>query len=164
MFPARTLIRRGDDLVRRRHNGFTLIEIAIVLTLIGVLATIALPIYQNYRNRVKVTQAVLDIGLMSVVINAYREDAQAYPSSLAAVGMDTRLDPWGNPYRYLPLDVAGNIGFARKDRALVPINTDFDLYSMGADGQTVAPIAAPVSLDDVVRANNGRYVGLASKY
>jgi general secretion pathway protein G len=46
----------------------------------------------------------------------------------------------------------------------VPINSDFDLYSVGKDGQSQDPLTAPVSRDDIVRANNGRFVGLASTY
>jgi general secretion pathway protein G len=53
---------------------------------------------------------------------------------------------------------------ARKDRSLVPLNTDYDLYSMGKDGQTQAPLTSSVSDDDVIRANDGGYVGLAEQY
>jgi general secretion pathway protein G len=61
--------------------------------------------------------------------------------------------------------VAGRpIGQLRKDRNLVPINTDFDLFSRGKDGQTNFPLTAQRSRDDIVRANNGGYIGLASDY
>ena len=53
---------------------------------------------------------------------------------------------------------------ARMDRALHPLNSDFDLYSMGADGQSVAPITTKVSQDDIIRANDGGYIGLARNY
>ena len=52
----------------------------------------------------------------------------------------------------------------RKDRFLVPINSDYDLYSKGADGESVAPLTAAKSQDDIVRANDGEYLGLASRY
>jgi general secretion pathway protein G len=52
----------------------------------------------------------------------------------------------------------------RKDRNLVPINTDFDLYSMGPDGASAAPLTAAASQDDVVRANNGSFIGQAKDY
>lgn len=52
----------------------------------------------------------------------------------------------------------------RKDRFLVPINSDFDLYSMGKDRETVAPLTAKKSHDDIVRANDGAFVGLASEF
>jgi general secretion pathway protein G len=63
---------------------------------------------------------------------------------LAILG--TPRDPWGNPYQYLPLDGAsppgggGAAAHARKDRFLVPIDTDFDLYSMGKDGQSASAL------------------------
>jgi general secretion pathway protein G len=49
----------------------------------------------------------------------------------------------------------------RKDKQLQPINTDYDLYSVGKDGDSVAPLTAKKSLDDIVRAGEGAYVGLA---
>jgi general secretion pathway protein G len=52
----------------------------------------------------------------------------------------------------------------RKDRNTHPINTDFDLYSKGRDGKTNYPLTAEASQDDIIRANNGGYLGLASHY
>jgi general secretion pathway protein G len=49
----------------------------------------------------------------------------------------------------------------RKDRFLVPINSDFDLYSMGKDGESVPPLTAQKSRDDIIRANDGAYIGPA---
>lgn len=46
----------------------------------------------------------------------------------------------------------------------MPINSDFDLYSMGADGKTAAPITSTAGKDDVIRANDGGYIGVAEKY
>lgn len=56
------------------------------------------------------------------------------------------------------------ISSARKDHFMVPINSDFDLYSAGADGQTQSPLQAPVSRDDVIRAGDGTYFGLAENF
>ncbi len=53
---------------------------------------------------------------------------------------------------------------ARKDHSLHPINCDYDLYSKGKDGKTTAPLTAKISQDDIIRANNGGYFGLASDY
>jgi general secretion pathway protein G len=58
----------------------------------------------------------------------------------------------------------GIAGIARKDRFLVPINSTYDLYSVGADGKSTGPLTASISHDDVIRANDGGYVGLASGY
>jgi len=56
------------------------------------------------------------------------------------------------------------IGKARKDHFLVPLNSDYDLYSVGKDGESRAPLSAPQSADDVIRANDGAYIGLAANY
>ena len=52
----------------------------------------------------------------------------------------------------------------RKDRFLTPINSDYDLYSMGPDGQSNEPLNVPVSRDDIIRASNGAYVGVAENF
>lgn len=52
----------------------------------------------------------------------------------------------------------------RKDRFLRPINTFYDLYSIGRDGQTVEPLTAGPSQDDVIRANDGAFVGLGKHF
>ena len=62
-----------------------------------------------------------------------------------------------------PLD-GSNSGQWRKDKNIVPINTDFDLYSIGKDGNSVAPLTAKPSRDDIIRANDGAFVGLVSVY
>ena len=52
----------------------------------------------------------------------------------------------------------------RKDRFLVPINTNFDLYSMGPDGKSVPPLTAQASQDDIIWASDGEYIGPAAQY
>ncbi len=52
----------------------------------------------------------------------------------------------------------------RKDRFLVPINSDYDLYSKGKNGDSVPPLTAPQSRDDIVRAADGSFVGIASEF
>ena len=46
----------------------------------------------------------------------------------------------------------------------MPINSDFDLYSMGPDGESSPPLTAKSSRDDIVRANNGNFIGTAQGY
>ncbi len=71
--------------------------------------------------------------------------------------------PWGNPYEFADYNTIPP-GQRRKDKNLVPINSDYDLYSMGKDGQSVAPLTAAKSRDDIIRANDGLYIGLAENY
>jgi general secretion pathway protein G len=79
-------------------------------------------------------------------------------------GHGQTLDPWGRPYRYLDLTKPQSIGGARKDKRLNPLNTDFDLYSVGKDGETLPPLPPKVSQDDVVRARDGRFIGLGKDF
>lgn len=52
----------------------------------------------------------------------------------------------------------------RKDRFLHPINSDYDLYSQGKDGRSVEALTANLSQDDVIRANDGAFIGLARNF
>jgi general secretion pathway protein G len=146
-------------------SGFTLIEVLLALAILGVLAAIAWPNYSDYKERARIAQAKGDIREMEVLINRYYADHKAYPASLADIGKSTLLDPWKSPYQYLDVtDIKATKGKARKDKNLVPINSDFDLYSMGKDGISAAPLTAKASQDDVIRANDGRFLGLGSEY
>jgi general secretion pathway protein G len=104
---------------------------------------------------------------MGQKIEDFMIDYGRLPATLDEIGEQNVTDPWGNPYEYLVifgLDKQEIDGKLRKDRFLIPLNTDFDLYSIGRDGMSVAPLTAEESWDDIVRANNGGYVGLAHKY
>ena len=72
-------------------------------------------------------------------------------------------DPWGIPYVYYNVAANGK-GGARKDHALNPINTDFDLYSKGPDKETKPQISHKSSLDDVIRARSGAFIGVAADF
>ena len=74
------------------------------------------------------------------------------------------FDPWGHPYQYLKIEGSKGKGDVRKDHTLNPINSDFDLYSMGRDGVSRTQISNKDSLDDIIRANDGGFVGLASDF
>lgn len=151
--------------LRRRNcrRAFTLIELLAAMTIVGLLAGLGIPKLSEAVEQARVARAIGDLRAMAVEINSL----DSLPASLADIGRGDRLDPWGRPYVYYPFpEGKGNAPpkGARKDRFLVPINSEYDLYSVGKDGASAAPLTAKASQDDVVVANDGGFIGLAKRY
>ena len=124
----------------KKHHGFTLIEIMIVVVILGILAAIVIPKILDRPDQARVTAAKADIAVIMQQLKLYRLDNTFYPSTdqgLQALtvkpatnpqplnwkqgGYLERVpnDPWGRPYQYLNPGTHGEI----------------DVYSLGADGQ-----------------------------
>lgn len=163
-------IRKGNDRITpapsRCRSGFTLVELVVAIAIVGILCAIAIPSYSNYRNKARIARAITELQMLETAINAYSMSNNRYPDTLDDIGYGTLLDPWGHAYQYLDIADSGTNekGDLRKDRFLNPLNSDYDLYSMGADGQSKPPLTASASQDDIVRANNGGFIGLASEF
>ena len=151
---------------KTRSGGFSLIELMIGLVVAAMLMTIALPAYNGYIDRANVARAIGVIGSINVEIERFRlQNGDAMPTTLNDLRMDIPLDPWGQAYVYLDIATAGpGPGALRKDGALNPLNSDYDLYSVGKDGKTALPLSAKFSHDDIVRANDGAFIGLGEDY
>jgi general secretion pathway protein G len=147
-----------------RETGFTVIEMMLTVAIVAVLALIAMSSYAKYRERIQTAQAVSDITSLQPLIVQYALDNNGYPNTLADIARGTMKDPWGNPYQYVSHDDNSTRGQWRKDHNIVPVNSDYDLWSSGKDGRSSPPLTAAPSRDDIVRANNGRFVGLASEF
>jgi general secretion pathway protein G len=144
---------------RARYGwGFTLIELMLVIAIIGTLTSIATPKLMEAVSQARIAHAIGDIQAVMTAIDG----SDTPPGSLADVGYGGMLDPWGNPYGYLWH--GGAKGAAKKDRFQVPLNSEYDLWSSGEDGSTAQALTAAAAKDDIVRANDGGYVGLGSKY
>lgn len=151
---------------RNKQRGFTLIELLIALVIAAALMSIAVPNYQAYVERSRRAKAVADISEISMALERYRTIAGTFPDSLNDLNIPLPLDPWGHAYQYQGIDVASppNKGALRKDKNLNPLNSDYDLYSMGPDGLTQKQLTAAKARDDIVRAGNGGFIGLASEH
>ena len=148
-----------------RSLGLTIIELVIVVMIMATLASLGAPLYADTLNKARIAKAIADIRVLEKEILVFQLSNRTFPTNLNQIGRGTLLDPYGNPYKYLDIATAGKgKGDFRKDKNLVPINSDFDLYSMGQDGQSAPPLTAKQSWDDIVRASDGGYVGIASEY
>jgi general secretion pathway protein G len=148
-----------------KSSGMTLIEVVIVMAILAILASISSIVYIDYINKARMYNAMDTIAAVSTELSSYGMDTGVYPQSLAEIGYGGLLDPWGNPYEYLNIANAGpGFGDMRKDKFLVPINTDFDLYSKGRDGESARGLNNAKSKDDIIRANDGQYIGLAGGF
>jgi general secretion pathway protein G len=144
----------------------TVVELLLGMAILSILAAIAIPAYSDVTERARIVKAIADIRALEGEIAVFETNTGRLPATLDEIGRANLLDPWGNPYEYLNFALAGpgGKGEMRKDRFLVPLNSTYDLYAKGKDGLTRPPLTAAVSWDDVVRANDGGYVGLASSY
>jgi len=144
-------------------KGFTLLELLIGVGILALIVVVAVPSYQDFQLKAKIAQSIGDVQKISAKIDEFYVDNKRYPNNLAEVALDNLKDPWGNGYRYLNIALAGN-NEPRQDRNLKPVNTDYDLYSMGPNGETHRVFTSNKGRDDIVRANNGDYIGTAGDY
>ena len=122
-------------------NGFSLVELMVVLFIIGLLATVVLINVLPSTDKARVVKAQSDIATLDQAMEMYRLDMGTYPGQgegLAALKTppanlalpqnyrsggyvkDLPNDPWGHPYQF---QVPGTDG------------KPFEIFSLGADGQ-----------------------------
>ncbi len=132
---------QSNRLRRRAEQGFTLLELMIVIVILGLLATIVVINVLPSQDRAMVEKARADIAILEQALESYRIDNLNFPSSeqgLSALtappaglarperyrpgGYVRRLpqDPWGDDYQY---------------RAPGESGRPFDVFSLGADGE-----------------------------
>jgi general secretion pathway protein G len=146
------------------RRGFTLVEVVLAVVIVAILVSLGVVSYRAYLDRVDIAKAASDIAVISVSVTEFKNEWGRFPTGLAEIGKRTMLDPWGNGYQYVDHSDPTSRGQWRKDKNIVPINSDFDLYSKGKDGGSTPPLTAGPSRDDIIRANDGAFIGLASKY
>jgi general secretion pathway protein G len=143
-----------------------LLELMATVAVVCLLAAIGLPSYARVIQKQKVENAKGDLAMLGMLLEKYRMNRSELPMSLADIGQANLRDPWNHPYQYLNFDapVPGITGKIRKDHNLHPINSEFDLYSMGPDGESRAPLTAKASRDDILFARDGSFIGPAEDF
>lgn len=135
------LTSRRASGARRLPRGFTLIEIMVVITILGILAALIVPRVVGRTDDARIAAARQDIASLMQALKLYRLDNGAYPTTeqglkalLAKPTIEplppnwkqggylerssTPKDPWGNDYKYLNPGLKGEI----------------DVFSYGRDG------------------------------
>ncbi|MBN2579943.1 MAG: type II secretion system major pseudopilin GspG [Pirellulales bacterium] len=131
---------------RRRHAGFTLIEVMLVLLILVILGSLAVVAYSRVQYNANIRAAKSQIGLFKTPLEAYHLDLNMYPTSEQGLnallsppsnlpmpekwagpyldGTQIPFDPWGREYQYISPSQHSN-------------NPDsYDVWSMGPDGNT----------------------------
>lgn len=81
-----------------KHRGFTLIELMITVVIVAILASIALPSYNNYIRRGKISEMAANLATMRVKMEQYFQDQRTYAGACA--GGTVAPLPSGNDTRY----------------------------------------------------------------
>lgn len=124
------------SLARSRQQGFTLLELLVVMVVLGLLAGIVAPnLFRNMKSS-EITTARAQIDALGKALDQYRLDVGLYPANQQGLAALTQapsnatgwrgpylrkavpMDPWGQPYQY---------------RSPGQFNSDFDLFSFGPD-------------------------------
>ncbi|NMP32942.1 type II secretion system major pseudopilin GspG [Thalassotalea sp. M1531] len=116
-----------------KNNGFTMIELLIVIVILGLLASLVAPKFFNQLGTAERGVALAQMNAFETALDTYRLDIGTYPTSLESLRKsdiprwdgpylpkDIPLDPWGNPYVYTTPGDDGN---------------PYKMMSYGADGQ-----------------------------
>jgi len=166
---ARAIPRDAIKRISYSKRGLTLMELMLVVCIIGILSGIAVPAYLSYAAKVDAAQAVAEMTELALLIEKFYAENNRYPNSLVEIGKGGLKDPWGREYRYLNnwLIMASSATHkctgCRKNGPVHPLNTDYDLFSIGKDGVSNDTIQSARSHDDIVRAFNGAYLGIVKE-
>jgi len=156
--PLQQVATRVRQASERDNCGFTLVELIVITAILGVLALMAMPAYQAYINSTRNVASASDIRTIEKSISSYLLDNnKATPAAtLSDMGIESMVDPWKRQYVYQVVVPGSEL----QDFAGLPLNTDYDLYSMGQDGASAAAKGNPANADDIARSNDGGYVGV----
>jgi general secretion pathway protein G len=150
------------SLIPMRHSGFTLAETLLTMAFLAISAGAAVPSVATHLEQTRAAHAAEDIRRIETALKDYRDQHHELPDSLEQLPLGILLDPWGHPYEYVNFATRG-LSEQRYYHNL-PLNSDYDLYSRGADGRTDIALNSASAADDVVRGRDGEFVGVAAEF
>lgn len=103
--------------MKNQQKGFTLIELMIVVAIIGILAAVALPAYQDYTIRTQVSEGLNLAKEIQAAANEFRVDRGRFPSTHASAGLPLSTSIVGNYVSAMALDANGMITITYGNKA-----------------------------------------------
>ncbi len=126
----------------KKQSGFTLVELMIVVTIIGILASIAVPAYRDYTIRARVAECASVYGPLKTAVSMYYSNNAALPATLAALAESQPVPSTKTSYKgdYVSLlDVTkGSVDCTLKaNSALGDASSDNVFFKASASGGTL---------------------------
>jgi len=146
----------GDRRARRQDSGFTLIELLIVVAIIGLLASIALPNLMRAMNKAKQARTLADMKAIGNALETYALENNTYPKGLTDANAQILSgyvskylqtvppgDGWNNPW-HIDTNSQGTV---------------YTITSYGADGTSSTNSGGPTDNfnSDIIFSNNSFY-------
>jgi type IV pilus assembly protein PilA len=109
----------------KKQQGFTLIELMIVVAIIGILAAIAIPAYQDYTIRAQVSEGLNLAGGAKAAVTEYSQDRGVFPISNTQAGVSDAADIEGKYVESVTVGASGlvTVLFGNEAHALIDADT-----------------------------------------